>query len=86
MKMGRCEITGIFLCTSDVHCHHYIPIHLGGNDKFNNLRILHKDIHKLIHQTDTQTIAKRINKIVISKPIIQKINKYRKKCGMESIS
>jgi RNA-directed DNA polymerase len=85
MKMGKCEITGIFLYASDVHCHHYIPIHLGGDDKFNNLRILHKDVHKLIQQTDTQTFAALINKIGISKPIIQKINKYREKCGMESI-
>lgn len=43
MKMGKCEITGIFLYASDVHCHHYIPLHLGGSDKFNNLRILHKE-------------------------------------------
>ena len=52
MKKGKCEITGLFLQAQDVHCHHYIPIHLGGNDKFNNLRILHKDVHKLIHMTD----------------------------------
>jgi group II intron reverse transcriptase/maturase len=85
MKMGKCEVTGTFLCASDVHCHHYIPIHLGGNDKFSNLRIIHKDVHKLIHQTDKQTIAKLINKIGFSKSIIQMINKYREKCGMESI-
>ena len=51
MKMGKCEITDVFPRASDVHCHHYIPLHLGGNDKFNNLRILHKDVHKLIHHT-----------------------------------
>lgn len=86
MKMRKCEITDIFLCASDVHCHHYIPIHHGGNDEFNNLRILHKDIHKLIHQTDTQTIATLINKIGYTESIVQKINKYREKCGMEPIS
>ncbi len=26
MKLGKCEITGIFLYASDVHCHHYIPL------------------------------------------------------------
>jgi uncharacterized protein YceH (UPF0502 family) len=85
MKMGKCELTGIFLLASDVHCHHYIPKHLGGNDKFNNLRILHKEVHKLIHQTDKQTIDKLINKLGISMPMVQKINKYREKCGMELI-
>ena len=42
MKMGKCEIIGEFLTASEVHCHHYIPLHLGGSDKFNNLRILTK--------------------------------------------
>ena len=72
MKMGKCEITGIFLFAVDVHCHHYIPIHLGGNDKFNNLRILHKEVHKLIHQTDKETIDVLINKLGITMPMVIK--------------
>lgn len=83
MKMGKCEITGIFISASEVHCHHYIPIHLGGSDKFSNLRILHKEIHKLIHQTDTTTIDTLINNLGITEPMVQKINRYRKKCGLE---
>jgi RNA-directed DNA polymerase len=85
MKMGKCEITGDFLKASDVHCHHYIPLHLGGDDKFNNLRIIHRDIHKLIHQTHKKTIELLINKLGITKPIIHKINKYRENCGIELI-
>ena len=65
MKMGKCEITDVFL-RYNVHCHHYIPLHLGGNDKFNNLRILHKDIHRLIHQTDKETIDTLITKLGIN--------------------
>jgi hypothetical protein len=85
MKMGKCEITGSFLPASDVHCHHYIPKHLGGNDKFNNLRILHREVHKLIHQTDIQTIDKLINKLGITMPMVKKINIYREQCGLELI-
>jgi hypothetical protein len=85
MKMGKCEITGMFLYANEVHCHHYIPLHLGGNDRLNNLRILHKEVHKLIHQTNQQTIAILINKLGITKPTIQKINKYREKCGIKLI-
>jgi RNA-directed DNA polymerase len=51
MKMGKCELTDMFLFAADVHCHHYIPQYLGGDDKFSNLRNLHKDVHKLIHCT-----------------------------------
>ncbi|MBB6448040.1 group II intron reverse transcriptase/maturase [Bacillus benzoevorans] len=85
MTMGKCEITGTFLSASEVHCHHYIPKHLGGNDKFNNLRILHKEVHKLIHQTNKQMIDTLITKLGITTPMVQKINKYREKCGMELI-
>ena len=34
MKMGKCEMTGIYLSAADVHCHHYVPLHLGGSDRF----------------------------------------------------
>ena len=57
MKMGKCEITGWDLTAYDVHCHHYKPKHLGGTDKFNNLRILHKDIHRLVHRKDNEIIV-----------------------------
>jgi RNA-directed DNA polymerase len=85
MKLGKCEITDAFLRASDVHCHHFNPLHLGGNDKFNNLRILHKDVHRLIHRTDKKTIDTLISKLGITTSMVQKINKYREKCGMELI-
>jgi retron-type reverse transcriptase len=58
MRSGKCEITGMFLIAMDVHCHHVLPVHLGGSDKYSNLRILHKDVHKLIHATQNQTIER----------------------------
>ena len=85
MKQGKCEITGRFLQARDVHCHHYVPVHLGGNDKFNNLRILYKEVHKLIHMTDTTKMNILIKSLGITPPIIEKINKYREKCELESI-
>jgi RNA-directed DNA polymerase len=85
MKLGKCEITDAFLRASDVHCHHFTPLHLGGSDKFNNLRILHKDVHRLTHQTDKKTIDTLISKLGITISMVQKINQYREKCGMELI-
>ena len=72
MKKGNCEITGSFLQAQDVHCHHYIPLHLGGTDKFNNLRILHKDVHKLIHMTDTIKINTLIKNLGITQSMLKK--------------
>jgi RNA-directed DNA polymerase len=77
MKKGICEITGSFLQAQEVHCHHYIPLHLGGTDKFNNLRILHKDVHKVIHMTDTIKINTLMKNLDITQPMLEKINKYR---------
>jgi RNA-directed DNA polymerase len=85
MKMGQCEISGEFLQASEVHCHHYIPTHLGGSDTFNNFRILHKDIHAIIHQTDRNAIQLRLKNFKLNQDAINKINKYRKQCGMESL-
>ncbi|MGP4042647.1 HNH endonuclease signature motif containing protein, partial [Gracilibacillus sp. D59] len=86
MKMGQCEITGVFLQANEVHCHHYTPVYLGGDDTFNNLRILHKDIHTAIHQTDEKAIHSRLKGFDITKPVIKKLNTYREKCGLKPIT
>lgn len=85
MKNGNCEITGSFLQAQDVHCHHYVPIQLGGSDKFHNLRILHKEVHKLIHMTDTVKMNTLMENLGTTKPMLEKINKYREKCELERI-
>jgi RNA-directed DNA polymerase len=85
MKMGKCEITGINLFATDLYCHHFIPLYLGGNDKFNNLRILHKEVHKIIHETHQETIDVLITELYITGPMIIKINQYREKSGLEPI-
>ncbi len=85
MKMGKCEITGMHLFASDVHCHHYIPLHLGGNDKFNNLRIIHKEVQQLIVQTQKETIDVLKNKLGLTELMINQINKYREKYALEPV-
>jgi hypothetical protein len=85
MKMGKCEITGWDLTAHDVHCHHYVPKNLGGTDKFNNLRILHKDIHRLIHRKDNDMIVSEIQKFDLNNSMIKKLNQYRIECGLEKV-
>lgn len=86
MKMGKCEITGMFLFSTDVHCHHYLPSSLGGTDSFNNLRIIHKDVHRLIHATDPVTIVKLSNLLGLTPNMIESINQYRKMSNLELIN
>ena len=85
MKMGKCEISQIFLTAEEVHCHHYRPRHLGGTDKFDNLRILHKDIHKLIHAVNKDTIVNIMNRFRLTNNMVNLINKYRKMSNLELI-
>lgn len=86
MKMGCCEITGMFLFSSYVHCHHYLPIHLGGDDKFNNLRILHKDVHALIHAKSKELIERLVANLGITEKMAITINQYRKMSNLEAIN
>lgn len=85
MRMGKCEITGWYLTAHDVHCHHYVPKHLGGTDKFNNLRIVHKDIHRLIHRKDNDMIVSEITKFDLNNEMIKKLNQYRMECRLEKV-
>ncbi|UOR12840.1 group II intron reverse transcriptase/maturase [Halobacillus amylolyticus] len=85
MKMGKCEITGQYLYSYNVHCHHYIPKHLGGSDQFRNLRILHEDVHQLIHMKDAKRIKFLLYKLGVNQFKLEKINQYRKVCELDQI-
>ncbi|MCM3454774.1 group II intron reverse transcriptase/maturase [Heyndrickxia oleronia] len=85
MVKGKCEITKWFLYAEEVHCHHFVPIYLGGSNRFDNLRIIHKDLHKLIHATKEEVIEKYLNQLKLTKAQIIKVNQYRKSCKLESI-
>lgn len=85
MKNGCCEITGQFLYAEDVHCHHFIPKNLGGSDDFDNLRIIHKSVHKLVHATKEETIVRYLSFLKLNSNQIKKINQYRKACNLEPI-
>jgi RNA-directed DNA polymerase len=85
MKLGKYEVTGNFLFANEVHCHHKIPLSLGGNDNFNNLCILHKEIHKLVHATQNETIITLKKMLLLSSSEIDKVNKLRKMSNLKLI-
>lgn len=85
MVQGKCEITGEFLEADIVHCHHYISSELGGTDKYDNLRILHVDVHKLVHANDITTIQRLKNQLNLDAKKLKKLNSYRKVCNLEMI-
>lgn len=78
---GICAITKKVLEIGDMECHHKKPRALGGTDEYSNLIYLCKDVHKVIHVTDENTIRKYINKMRIGVAEIKKINALRKLVG-----
>ncbi|MGF2716728.1 MULTISPECIES: group II intron reverse transcriptase/maturase [Bacillus cereus group] len=85
MVMGKCEILKEFLTASEVHCHHYVPLGLGGTDDYSNLRIIRKDIHRLIHATDNRTIENYLKSLLLTDEQVKRINQYRRACNLEEI-
>jgi group II intron reverse transcriptase/maturase len=81
MQKGKCLITGQFLVSSEVHCHHILPKELGGTDEFKNLICIHEDVHRLIHLTDESKLDSYINKLKLNQKHIDKINKFREVIG-----
>ncbi|WP_234885109.1 HNH endonuclease signature motif containing protein [Clostridium tarantellae] len=85
----KCEVTKIPLEIDEMHCHHQIPRKYGGTDKYDNLRILHKDVHILVHATDEEIIKKYIHILAKSqntiKRVLNNLNKLRKEAKTKII-
>ena len=84
-QQGKCQITGVFLMAKDVHCHHKKPKYLGGTDKFDNLMIIHLDVHRLIHATKARTIERYVSLLQLNHEQLKKVNEYRKRCNLTEI-
>lgn len=84
-QYGKCAVTGKVLWIDEIHCHHKIPLENGGTDRYQNLVIVHKDVHALIHATLPATIQLYFNLINPTKTMLKKINKLRLKAGNTAI-
>lgn len=86
-QWGKCAVTGKdFVCVGDIHCHHKIPKCKGGTDKYSNLMLISEPIHKLIHATGKDIIAKYLEALRLKKSQLAKVNAYRQLAGLESIA
>ena len=86
MQRGKCHILGKFLTHEEVHCHHKLPIHLGGDDSYSNLVILHKWVHILVHTKQQETINKYLNIVKLNEKQFMKLNRFRKLCNLTELT
>jgi len=82
---GKCAISGKQLEFEEIHCHHKLPLSLGGSDKYQNLIIIHRDSHKLVHATERNTIDRYFNKLNLNNTMLTKLNKLRKIMDLEQL-
>ena len=84
---GECELSKVSLAFEDVECIYLNPPSQGGTDEYANLRIVHKDIKRLIYSTDVKIIKSLIDLFDCRAPAkIAKLNKWRAKAGLEAIN
>lgn len=62
-----------------------MPLNHGGSDQFNNLRIIHKDVHRLIRAKDKKMIDELVSRLQLTGTMIEKVNRFRKNVSFESI-
>jgi group II intron reverse transcriptase/maturase len=74
---GKCGITLEPLSILNMECHHKKPKEQGGTDNYNNLVWLRAEVHKLIHATQPETIAKYLAILKLDKTALKKVNSLR---------
>lgn len=83
---GLCAVTKRPLQIGDMHCHHRIPVWLGGTDVYANLIFITSDVHRLIHLKSETAIREHLQTYCYSKAELDKINKLRILAGNESVA
>ncbi|MBQ6624170.1 MAG: group II intron reverse transcriptase/maturase [Mogibacterium sp.] len=83
---GRCEITKLPLELEDVYCHKLHPMDEDA-DRYSNLRIVHKDVEKLIYEEDLNEIKTLVERLDVKQSAkLVKLNKWREFIGKEPVN
>lgn len=82
---GKCAITKTILEKDNIHCHHIIPRKDGGGDNYQNLILIDKRVHILLHATKAETIEKYLGILNLSKAQLNKLNTYRATLNLNAI-
>ena len=84
-QRGKCAICKLPLTLENMRCVRKIPKSCGGDDKYNNLIIVHKEMERLIKSQDNKEIKRILNKYKLESNQRRKVNTIRKNAGLEEI-
>jgi group II intron reverse transcriptase/maturase len=82
---GKCAVTGLSMEVHDIHCHHKVPVNKGGTDVYENLTLISKAVHVIIHATSETTIRKYLKNMQLDDTKLEKLNKLRTMADMPTI-
>lgn len=84
-QLGKCAITGKRMTVEEIHCHHKLPVSLGGDDSYANLTLICAEVHRLIHATRQETIMTLLKALQLTDYQIGRVNNLRKLCELPPI-
>ena len=84
-QQGKCFVTQTELVPGNIHCHHRTRRKDGGTDHYQNLVLVHGEIHILIHATNPDIIKRYFRMFSFTTHQLDKLNKLRKLVGNEPI-
>lgn len=84
-QLGKCAITGKRMTLEEIHCHHKLPVTLGGDDSYANLTLICAEVHRLIHATRQETIMTLLKALQLTDYQIGRVNNLRKLCELPPI-
>lgn len=86
-QKGSCGITGERLTPHQAVCHHIKPTAHGGTDDYDNLIIINRSYHMLVHTKDPLANKDYVKKLArFEKKAINKINELRTEVGNPKLS
>jgi len=86
-QWGKCAVTGReFQNTAEIHCHHKIPRHYDGSDKYDNLVLVLEPVHRLIHAKNPKLIREYLQLLNLNKDQLAKINLLREKAKRKPLT
>lgn len=84
-QRGNCSICKLPITLENMWCVRKIPKSCGGDGKYKNLIIVHKDMERLINSQGRKEIKCILNKYKLDSNQRRKINTIRKNVGLEEI-
>lgn len=82
---GKCAVTGEELILTEMNCHHKRLWSESKDDRYSNLVLITRDVHRLIHVTNIETIQQYLDFLKLNKEQLMKLNKLRLLIGNEEI-